>query len=621
MTFFLASLIIGIVGALPVLFSTRDAETKTKVTSYIILLVCYTGIFWFFSYLALPSLANPLFGAYGTFLFIAWIISAVVAFFISDQEGSFSMGFPIGGLVIFIIVGLSGCEACNSGKYANLIGSMQTDKNMQHWSQDIQPLDPTHIRLVPQELAISLAKTTLGQNGATLGSQFPLQEKYITLQKINGDYFYLIPLDYKGYTVWTNAEVVPGYVKVSATDPYAKPMLITGKKMKYTPNAFFGDNIQRRLYPKYYNKILTDYTFEENDSGHVYWVITVCDLTISWWGDVVEGVILYDPETGEDEFIKKSDIDKDVKYTWIDRIMPADLVTSYIKYWGTLKTGWWNSFWTHINLIEGETPTMNYSRDGRCIFVTPITSTNKDDHAMTGLMYTDARTGEFLYYTTSGGATEQAIIDAVNSTVTFRKWHASNQIVFENIYGKLSALVPILGENANFQGLAIVETENKRVAVGLTPGEALVEYQKVLMNSGGQISTENGNDIKEFTGKILRLGWDMSQNSGKQYYIYFPNFQHSFIVSSKLESELALTKEGDLVTIRYIKSNDMTLPTMFFKNLTLSLQSSESEKNVQEQIDTRQNENQQKMDAKDFKEELNKKSDAELQEIKKKLKK
>jgi hypothetical protein len=285
-----------------------------------------------------------------------------------------------------------------------------------------------------------------------------------------------------------------------------------------------------------------------------------------------------------------------------------------VNYWGELKDGWWNKFWTHINLLAAETPTMNYSSDGRCIFVLPITSSNKTNQSMTGLMYCDSRTGKFTYYTTSGGATEEAIAQAVNSQLSYKNWHASEQMVYENVYGKLSALVPVLGANGNYQGLAIVENENKRVAFGLVPQEAIVEFQKVIMNSSGQISTEFVKNTVEYTGKIIRIGWDMS-SSGKQYYLYFNQFKNAFLVSSESQPELALTKEGDNVQIKFISSDQMSVPTISFKNLTLNLTSSKNEQSVIQQINQREEKKQTEMNVKDFKEELKSMNDEQLKNL------
>lgn len=175
-------------------------------------------------------------------------------------------------------------------------------------------------------------------------------------------------------------------------------------------------------------------------------------------------------------------------------------------------------------------------------------------------------------------------------------------------------MVPILGENGNYQGLAIVENENKRVAIGTTPQEALIEFQKLLMSSGGQITTENNKDVLEFIGKIARMGWEIS-GTGKQYYIYFLEFKHSFALSSNVQSELSLTREGDEVSVKYINSEQASVAVLSFKNISLDLQSSKNEKAVNAQMEERKTEVKEGADVKDFKESLNEMSDDEVKKL------
>jgi hypothetical protein len=134
------------------------------------------------------------------------------------------------------------------------------------------------------------------------------------------------------------------------------------------------------------------------------------------------------------------------------------------------------------------------------------------------------------------------------------------------------------------------------------------------MNSGGQMTTENVKDLAEFTGKIVRLGWDISGGK-KQYYIYLSEFKNSFVLSSSLQSELALTKEGDIVFVQYITSDQTAVPVVKFKNISLSLKSSQNQKSVAKQVNTRQKTEQIKADVKDFKANLNDMPDAEVQKL------
>lgn len=611
MSALLLGFIAAILGIIPILLK-KDRKGVSVLA--ILLLVVYTALGWLIFYNALPSLAYPVFGGVGLMALIFSGISFGIGVG-SDEDFNFGIIVPGFVLVAFIFSGIRGCEMGNSDKYSSLIGDLK-NKNMTHWSKEIQPLDPKHIRLVPKELAITVAKTTLSVDGSTLGSQFPLTESYTTLQMIKGDYFYLIPLDFAGFSVWTSTDYVPGFVKISATDPYEKPELITTNKLKYTPDAWFGDNMYRILWNKYYNKILTDYSFEQDDNGNVYWVITVCKPTISFWGDKVEGVILFNPYDGTDKYLTVDEVNNNSEYKWIDRIYPEDLIQDYAKYWGSLKDGWWNSAWKGLNLLQPETPTMNYSIDGECMIVQPITSTSEQDQAMTGLIYTSARTGQSTYYTISSGATEESIIEVVNNAVSYKKWHASEQIVYENIYGKMSAIVPILSETGkNYMGVAIVENENKRVAIGATPQEALFEYKKMLSAIGGQITTDSKLDTKILKAIIVRIGWDVTTTGKLCYMTLDKNKNHSYLITSDTQSELALSNPGDSIIVKYNDTTENPITVFSFKNLTLNLAKSDNQSYIDSSMTTKKEVKELKTDVKDFKEKVKDMSDEDVQKL------
>lgn len=611
MTALLLGFISALIGIVPIILK-KNREGAAALS--IILLIVYTALGWLAFYNIQPSLSYPVFGGVGLLTLIYSVISFIIGTS-GDEEINFGILVPGIILIAFIFTGFKGCNMINSDEYSNLIGDLK-NKNMTHWSKEIQPLDPKHIRLVPKELAITVAKTILSVDGSTLGSQFPLSEKYTTLQKVNNDYYYLIPLDFAGFSVWTSTNYVPGFVRVSATDPYSKPELITSSKFKYTPDAWFGDNLHRILWNKYYNKVLRDYSFEQDDDGNIYWVVTVCKPTISFWGDKVEGIILFNPYDGTDKYLTVEEVNSNPQYKWIDRIYPEDLIQDYAKYWGSLKDGWWNSVWKGLNLLQPETPTMNYSIDGDCMIVQPITSVSEQDQAMTGLIYTNARTGLSTYYTISGGTTEESIIEVVNNAVSYKKWHASEQIVYENIYGKMSGIVPILSETGkNYMGVAIVETENKRVAIGATPQEALFEYKKILSSIGGQITTDSKMDAKILKAIIVRIGWDVTSTGKMCYMILDKNKNHSFLITSDTQSELALSNPGDSVQVKYNETTENPITVFSFKNLTLNLSKSENQFYIDSSMTKKKEVQELKTDVKDFKEKIKDMSDEEVQKL------
>ena len=462
-------------------------------------------------------------------------------------------------LLCFVVLNVPGCEMLNAKKYASLAGKIE-EKGMKQWVKDNQPIDENNIRLVPESLAIANATLVMSDGGA-IGSSYDLAVYNITLQKIRDRYYYLIPLGYKSFGRWTSLSSIGKYVRVSATDPYAKAELVAGKNMRYSPSAFFSEELTRHIYTHGYSGfVIEDVLFEEDDHGGTWWVVTVTKPTIASWGSKAEGVLVVDPESGSITPYAVNSVP-----AWVDRVIPEHLVSSYLSYWGTLKDGWWNSVWSGKNLMEPETPVLNYTADGRCMFVTPMTSTSLNDNTMIGIVYTDARTGESTMYQVPGGATEEALTVAVNAAVSYKRWHASSQMVYENIYGNLSALVPILSEGGNYQGLAIVETQNKRVAYGTTPQEALREFERILASTPGPIESSAAAKEVRLESTVSRIGWDLTQN-GKQYYFMVANSNIMFMGTSNV---LAITKEGDRVSISYMSNAKGMAPVVSFTNLTL----------------------------------------------------
>lgn len=86
-------------------------------------------------------------------------------------------------------------------------------------------------------------------------------------------------------------------------------------------------------------------------------------------------------------------------------------------------------------------------------------------------------------------------------------------------------------------------------------------------------------------------------------------------MSSSLQSEICLTKEGDQIYMKYINSDQASIPVMYFKNLTLDLQASAREKSVNNQMLERKQNNQTKADVKDFKESVKEMSDEQVKQL------
>ncbi|MCX6755288.1 MAG: hypothetical protein NT068_01975 [Candidatus Nomurabacteria bacterium] len=574
MLFLFLALVTALIGASPFLVS-KDFG------SFIVAAIIYLIVGWLAYYFFPPCLEYGLFdGVFGV-TFVFSIISTVITMSM-DSDNSFSLTIPIVGLIVLIFACLSSCGSCNTTRYAALVGNISKEgKTLKHWTQQNQEISPSHIRIVPKEHALSIAKTSLNQNsdgsGNLVGSQFTLSEKLITLQKVDSEMYYVIPLDFKNWGVWNNVTTgVPGFVIVDAEDQHATPRYIDGHSMKFTPGACFSQNLERYLYSEkgYSNKILTDYSFELNDSLKPYWVISVCHHTIGTDGGiVVDGVVIVDPENGETNYY-----DKNKAPSWVDRIIPEQIINNNLKYWGTYSSGFWNntSWGTQANLREPESTLLNYGSDGTCWYVTPMTSTSGEDHTMTDLIYTNSRTGESHRYCVSG-STEEKITATVDATVKFQNLHAA-AIVFENVSDKLTALVPILAEDHSIRGLALVDVATKSLAWDPDPANALMKYQNSLGSIASAIGTDIATNQEDYVGVIGRINEGFT-TSGSLYYLYFNKSSHIYVVPQSYR-EVLISQPGDSVRIKFLDSPSDLISVNYFDNLSLNIKASKNQSDV-----------------------------------------
>ena len=244
-------------------------------------------------YFAVPSFTGTLFGVAGFCALALMILSAIIDG-VSEDEVTHATWFPVLAAIVYCGLLTNSCSNFHASHYASLIGPIEE----RVWTQDVQPKDPRHVRLVPQEFAEFLASTHLGKAEGTIGSQFSLATDYVTLQLINNDLQYLIPLDYNGFSSWKSTDGVPGYILVDAEDPKGKVTAVFDRKYLYTPQACFGYNLQRHLRAQFPFQDLSDYSLERDENGREWWIVTVSHPTISYFGTVVDGIAKVDPVSG-----------------------------------------------------------------------------------------------------------------------------------------------------------------------------------------------------------------------------------------------------------------------------------------------------------------------------------
>ena len=448
-----------------------------------------------------------------------------------------------------------------SEAYQQLLGKVRKGEKI---TQHIAPIAIDKIRVVDEELAYLLGEKILGSQPA-LGSQVELG--HFCIQKIQNELYWVAPLLHSGFFKWiNNSEGTAGYVMVSATNERDVKLVqqIDGKplKIKYQPSAYFQSEIHRHAYLNGYSTIgLTDFTFEINDEGKPFWVITTYDKTIGFSGNNATGVLVVDAQNGA---IQEYSIANTPK--WVDRIQPLDFIEDQLNDWGTLIHGYFN-FSNEDKLQITEGMTLVYGKDNKSYWYTGITSTGKDESAV-GFVLVDTRTKETTFYK-QGGATEFAAQSSAQGKVQEKEYTASMPIPY-NINSIPTYVMTLKDKGGLVKMFAMVAISDYTiVGVGNTMRETLTAYKNVYNMADNKINPNSVANKKIIQSVVTRIQNDV-KNGNSFYYFTLRKSPTIYVGSSQISSELPVTVVGDSIKITYDLDLEKVVDISSFQNLTLS---------------------------------------------------
>ena len=470
--------------------------------------------------------------------------------------------FFIAALLIYMVAFplFTSLPILRSESFKNLIGKVKTgDKIANH----ISPISIDKIRVVDKSLAYLLGEKVLGSQPA-LGSQVELGE--FCIQQVNNELFWVAPLLHSGFFKWmNNQEGTAGYVMVSATNERDVRLVqqVDGKniKIKYQQGAYFQSDINRYLYTNGYTTVgLTDFSFEIDDKGIPYWIVTKFDKKIGFSGDDASGVIALNAQSGE---IKDYTISNAPK--WIDRIQPIDLVENQLNDWGELVHGYWN-FSNSDKLQTTEGLTLVYGDNNKSYWYTGLTSVGKDESAV-GFVLVDTRTKETTFYKQSG-ATELAAQSSAEGKVQEKGFNASLPIPY-NI-NNIPTYVMTLKDNGGLVKMfaMVAISDYTVVGVGNTMREALTSYKNAFNYSGSKINSSSVSTKTILKSVVTRIQNDV-KNGNSYYYFKVNNYPNIFVGSSQLSSQIPVTVAGDSIKISFDLDKEEIIDVSSFENISL----------------------------------------------------
>lgn len=442
-------------------------------------------------------------------------------------------------------------------KYRSLIGNIETGKDL---SKNMLPISLEKIRVVDQSLAEILGDKVLGSQSA-LGSQVYLGE--FNIQKVGNDLYWVAPLMHSGFFKWVNnLEGTNGYVMVNACNERDVKLIqeVNGQKIyvKYQSEGYFMQNLKRYLYFNgYWNTGMTDYSFEIDDAGIPYWVVTKYKKTIGFAGEEASAVVVLNAQTGA---INEYAIDK--APAWVDRIQPAEFIENQLNNWGEYVHGFWN-FSNKDKLKITEKMSLVYGNDNEAYWYTGLTSVGADESTV-GFVLVNTRTKKAIWYRQSG-ATEFAAQNSAIGKVQEKRFSATLPIPY-NI-NNIPTYVMSLKDNGGLVKMyAMVAIEDYTiVGVGNTLRETLMAYKNAFNTTGNKISAKSKTEKQFINSIISRINGDV-KNGNTYYYFTLRSMKRVFIGSSQISNDFPITAVGDSVTISFDNDNQDVIDVSSFKN-------------------------------------------------------
>lgn len=437
-----------------------------------------------------------------------------------------------------------------------------TKPQIREFSSDIQAIDASQIPIVDQALASKLADKKLGEKPA-LGSQVRLGEP--TIQQVNGKLVWVVPLHHSGFFKWlSNMDGTPGYIIVSATDMQDVTYVDT-PKVKIHPDAFLMDKLTRRvrLGAGMFTGI-TDYSFELDEDGQPYYVVTTYKNLRGFSLPEATGVILVNATTGSMQRYGMDEVPE-----WVDRIQPEDFIMTQINNRGKYIHGIFN--FSNFEKFQTSQHQIIVYNNGNCYLFTGITSVGSDDSAI-GLMMVDMRTKEVIQYNVSG-ATEGAAMNSAQGKVQDLGYTATSPILL-NIQGQPTYFMTLKDGEGLVKQYAFVSVKSyDQVGVGVTMDEARRNYIRVLDTGSSTALPED--EQETITGKVVRIAGEYD-GSQVQYSVIVDSMQNViFRIAADRSAELPLTREGDEVSITYAKGETGVVKATAFDNLQFTQSTAE----------------------------------------------
>lgn len=541
------------------------STTSIATIGNLIITVIAAVFLWGIYQLWLPTLSLAYLDG---FLFIALCVivgTAVVALWIKGEDGDYNFYIPIGGFIILIVIMIigmiAGSRIFNSTTMYKQIGEIEEKS----FKEDVVEIDNSQIPTVDIALASKLADKKLGED-IGLGSQMEVGD-FTNKQNVNGKLVYVAPLEHTGFLKWwSNSNGTAGYVIVSATNSNDVQFVkdIDGKslKLKYVDSAFFSSDLKRHIRSQGYRTVgLTEYTFELNDEGRPFYVVTTYKNKTLWGTPEATGVVICDVQNGECEWYSVEDTPE-----WVDIIQPESFIQNQLENYGKYVRGWWNpSNKDMLSVTEHMTTVYN---NGQCYYYTGMSSVGKDDGTV-GFMMVNTRDKSVKMYKMVG-ATENAAMRSAEGKVQNMKYSATCPIPL-NVSGIPTYFLTLKDDEGLVKNYAMINIEDYSiVSTGNTISEAKRAYINAMSSIGNNVAFSDKAYGYTKEGIVTRISNNIEDGNSYYYMIIDDDRSNLYMASYTVSEELPVTREGDKVKVGFLDEANGTINIVEFDNLEFS---------------------------------------------------
>ncbi len=413
------------------------------------------------------------------------------------------------------------------------------------FTTDIEEVDFNKLPLLDKASSEVLGDRVMGQMSEFV-SQFNVSDLYNQIN-YNDEIMRVTPIDYASFIKWISnrKEGVKGYITVNSVTGESK-LIKLNNGLKYTENAYFNDNLYRKLRFSYPFTNFGSVSFEIDNEGNPYWIIPTIKYTAVGLKAKVTGVIIMDPVTGKSEKYKLKDVP-----TWVDNAYKADLLIEQLDDWGTYKNGFINSIFGQKDVVN-TTDGYNYLVMNDDVYLyTGITSVVNDESNL-GFVLTNMRTGETKYYKVPG-AEEYSAMSSAEGQVQDMNYSSTFPLLI-NLKGKPTYLVSLKDKKGLVKMYGFIDVKDYQKVVVTDSSKGILEAANNYLNNVQFEINDNEITQKEI---IIKSIYNVVI-SGTTYYYIEATDNKKYKISISLSDNLPFIKIGDKLTIGYLKEKEIT---------------------------------------------------------------